>query len=140
MGRRTFPSFLVTRITETPDGIRLRVQRLEGATKPTLTNDVRVLHLDQVAIQICRGSVFFVLDRGGVAGRAALYRLEIHADGANGWSVGTSAEASGAEAIANVATFPVLGSVTTSFAVRAVERGWLAGRGAGLGRSDRPRR
>ena len=121
---RVSPSFLVTGATETADGVMFRVQRLERGRTATLTNDVRVLHLDQVAIQISRGGAFYVLDRSARDGGAIMFRLEVRGDGAGRWTVQPADVPGAAEAVAALPSFPVLGFVRAPFACDAVQRAW----------------
>ena len=121
---RATPNFVVTGVTETRDGFLLRVQRLEGGSKPVLTAEVRVLHLDQVAIQISRGGMFYVMEPRSPGPMAKVYRLEIRSGRAGGWTVRSEDVPGAAEAVAALPSFPVLGVVRAPFARDAVKRAW----------------
>ena len=85
--RPAAPEFLVTRVTQAPVGVFFTVQRID-ATCWRLTSDIRVLHWDQVAIQLLRGSRFFVGDLDAAVGtKAALRRLELRQDETKTWGV-----------------------------------------------------
>jgi hypothetical protein len=123
-GRPACPNFLVTGITETPNGVLFRAQRLEDGSRGVLTADVRVLHLDQVAIQITRGGAFYVAEPRPTGPQAKLYRLEVQRGDVGCWTVRAVDVPGAAEALAALPTFPVLGVVRAPFACDAAERAW----------------
>ena len=115
------PNFVVTGINDTAEGVLFRVQRLQSGTRSVLTPDVRVLHLDQVAIQISRGGAFYVMEPFPPGKGAALYRLEVR-EKAGGWTVQAGDTPGAAQAVAALPAFPVFGVVRAPFARDAVER------------------
>lgn len=123
-GRPAPPSFLVTGIADTRDGVLFRVQRLQRGPGRVPTDDVRVLHLDQVAIQITRGGVFYVREPRPGARQPVLHRLEIRRERAGTWTV-RAVDLPGANAaIEALPAFPILGFVRAPLARDAVERTW----------------
>ena len=124
-GRRACcPNFLVTGITDTPHGLLFRAQRLEDGSRRVLTSDVRVLNLDQVAIQITRGGAIYVTEFRLTGPQTKLYRLELRCGDVGCWTVRAVDVPGAAEAIAALPTFPVLGVVRAPFARDAAEWAW----------------
>ena len=83
-----------------------------------------MLHLDQVAIQMSRGGVFYVMESRSTGPMANVYRLEIRQEKAGAWTIRSEDVPGAAEAVAALPAFPVLGVVRAPFARDAVKRAW----------------